>query len=59
MAAAVNGSVNSAVNQSLMLNNWRNKSALQRFADDLEQRKMNLEGKKEENEERMQSKMGD
>ena len=37
-----------------MMSDWRNKSALQRYADDLEQRKFNLKAKILENKDRIE-----
>lgn len=43
---------------SVMLPGWRDKSALQRFADDLEQRKANLKTKIEEDDSRVKATLG-
>lgn len=43
----------------MMLESWRDKSALQRFADDLKQRKLNLKSKIEQNDGRIRDSRGE
>ena len=48
-----------ATQTSMMLQGWREKSALQRFADDLEQRKLNLKAKIVEDDMRVKESKGE